>query len=320
MNEETPVRMRIRPLVIYFVFLSVLCTAFIIGAKILGQQGGYLAQGYMLTPAFAAVIVRLFFYKPGFKDANLRLGRIQDYLRFWLLSIGITALSYLLFTVSGGVTWDLSGQAFLERLAQQFAAAGQDISETLPPGFTPEMMLVIFFVGGLTVFNIVPGVISGFGEEFGHRGFMFPLLYRIKPWAGLIVGGLIWYAWHLPLAFVVPQTVDYPLWQVLLNFVSLAIGSVCTFTYLAYVYVKSRSVWVTSIAHIAMNNSASSFSYFAVIQNQVLANLGLTLTMIIVVAVLYFGKQLNVFVEYFAADDQRQEAAGESALQLDGAG
>ena len=286
----------------------------------LGQQGAYLAQGYMMTPAIAALIVRLFFYKPRFKDANLRFGRIQDYLKFWLISIGITVLSYALFTVLGGITWDFTGQAFLERLAQQFAAEGQDITATLPPGFTPQMMMIIFFVGGLTVFNIMPGIITGLGEEFGHRGFMFPLLYQIKPWVGIIIGGLIWYAWHLPLALVAPQTVQYPLWQTLLNFIILAIGSVCTFTYLAYVYVKSKSVWVTSVAHIVMNNSAASFSYFAILQNQVLANLGLTLTMMIVIAILYHRKELSIFTEYFVTNGDRQEVAGDRLFQHDRAG
>lgn len=264
----------------------------------LGQQGAYLAQFYMLTPAIAAVITRLFFYEPKFTDANLRFGKLSDYFKFWIVSICITALSYVFFTLLGGITWDFTGQVFLNRLAEQFAAAGQDINASLPPGFTPMMMLMIFFFGGLTIFNILPGIITGFGEEFGHRGFMFPHLYRIKPWMGIIVGGLIWYVWHLPLALVLPQTAQYPLWQNLLNFIILAVGSIFTFTYLAYVYVKSRSIWVTSLAHIAMNNSAASFSYFAVIQNQVLANVGLTLTMI-VVAVLYFKKELEIFPKYF---------------------
>jgi len=291
--------MKKSPLAIYFIILFALCAAVIIGAKMLGQQGAYLAQFYMLTPAIAAIITRLFFYEPKFTDANLRFGKLSDYFRFWIASIGITALSYVFFTLLGGITWDFTGQVFLNRLAEQFAAAGQDINASLPPGFTPMMMLMIFFIGGLTIFNILPGIITGFGEEFGHRGFMFPHLYRIKPWMGIIVGGLIWYVWHLPLALVLPQTAQYPLWQNLLNFIILAVGSICTFTYLAYVYVKSRSIWVTSLAHIAMNNSAASFSYFAVIQNQVLANVGLTLTMIIVVAVLYFKKELEIFPKYF---------------------
>lgn len=265
----------------------------------LGQQGAYLAQFYMLTPAIAAIITRLFFYKPKFSDANLRFGKLGDYFKFWIISVCIMVLSYILFTLLGGITWDFTGQIFLNRLTKQFAAAGQDINASLPPGFTPMTMLMIYFIGGLTIFNILPGIITGFGEEFGHRGFMFPYLYKIKPWVGIIIGGLIWYAWHLPLILVIPQTAQTPFWQNLLDFIVLAIGSVCTFTYLAYVYVKSRSVWVTSLAHIAMNNSASSFSYFAVIQNQILANMGLTLTMMIVVAVLFFKKELDIFPKYF---------------------
>jgi len=296
------------PLAIYFALLAVISAAFIAAAKMLGQRGAFLAQGYMLTPAVAALITRRFFYAPGFKDANLRLGKVGDYVRFWIASIGISALSYVLFTVLGGITWDFSGQVFLDRLAAQFAATGRDITASLPAGFTPQMMLIVFFVGGLTVFNIVPGVIAGFGEEFGHRGFMFPALYRIRPWAGFLIGGLVWYAWHMPLALVVPKTADYPLWQDALNHGLLAVGSVCTFVYLAYVYVRTGSVWVTSVAHITMNNSAGSFSYFAVIENQVLANAGLTLAMVTVVATLHYTKRLRVFGEYFSLD--RDKTAG----------
>lgn len=294
--------MQKQSLTIYFVILIVLCTGTIVGAKLLGRQGAYLAQLYMLTPAFAAIITRLFFYKPKFTDANLRFGRLGDYFKYWIISLGITLVSYGLFTLLGSITWDFSGQIFLDRLAAQFKAAGGDIYATLPPGLTPKMMLMIYFIGGLTLFNIMPGIITGFGEEFGHRGFMFPQLYKVKPWVGIVVGGLIWYAWHWPLVLVIPQSTQYPLWQNLLNFLVLAVGSVCSFTYLAYVYVKSRSVWVTTVVHIAMNNSAASFSYFAVIQDQVLANLGLALTMVLVVGALYLRKEPRVFKAYFQKD------------------
>ena len=291
--------MKNKSLFIYFAFLSLLCAAIIIGAKILGKQGVYLVQFYMLTPAIAAIITRLFFYGPRFSDANLQFGKIKDYFKYWFLSLVIIAFSYILFTLIGSVSWDFTGATFIEQLTQQLSMAGQDINDTLPPGFTPQKMLLIYFIGGITVFNILPGIITGIGEEFGHRGFMFPLLYKIKPWIGIIGGGLIWYAWHLPLILVVPQTADYPLWQILLNLVIMAIGSLCTFTYLAYIYVKSNSVFVTSVAHITMNNVAASFSYFAIINNQFLANFGLTLIMLAVVAILYFKKELFVFADYF---------------------
>lgn len=299
--------MKKRPLLTYFIILSLLCTAVIVGARMLGQQGAYLAQAYMLTPALAALLVRLFFYEPKFRDAHLRFGKIRDYLKFWLISTGISAVSFSLFWLLGGIAWDFTGQSFLTRLGQQFEAVGQDMYTALPAGLSPQMMLLIYFAGGLTLFNIVPGLITGFGEEFGHRGFMFPLLYRIKPWVGILIGGLVWYAWHLPLALVIPQAAGYPAWQTALNYLILAVGSICTFIYLAYVYVKSESVWVTSLAHIAMNNSAASFSYFAVVQNQMLANTGLSLTMMMVVAVLFMRGELNAFSDYFGAEAAAKE-------------
>lgn len=278
--------MKHKSLIIYFIVLIVLCTGFVVGARLMGEQGAYLAQGYMLTPAIAALITRLFFYKPRFKDASLKFGHLRDYFKYWLVALGITLLSFTLYTVLGAIRWDLSGQVFLDRLTEQFALNGQDIMDTLPPDFTPQMMLWLFTIGGLTIFNIMPGLISGFGEEFGHRGFMFPALYRIKPWVGFIVGGLLWFAWHIPTQFMIPQAVEIPLRISILNYLILAVGSLCTFAYLAYVYIESGSVFVTSIAHIAMNNAAASLSYFVIIQNQTLANLGLTLTMLVVVALM----------------------------------
>ena len=287
--------MKQHPLLAYFVLLTLLSGGMILGMLSLGLQGIMLVQAYMLTPAIAALLTRAFFYAPRFSDAALRFGRWQDYVTFWLAGIGITALSYLLFTLLGSISWDLSGQTFLDNLAAQFAFAGQDINDTLPPGFTPQMMLWLFFFGGLTVFNILPGLITGLGEEFGHRGFMFPLLYKINPWLGLVGGGLLWYAWHLPLGLIAPAVAQTPVGEQLLNHVILALGSICTFTYLAYVYVKSGSIFVTALAHIVLNNAAASFSYFVVVQNQLLANLGLTITMVSVVVILYLRKELVVF-------------------------
>jgi hypothetical protein len=285
-----------KSLISYFVILILLCAGFIVGARMMGEQGVYLAGGYMLTPAIAALITRIFFHKPRFKDANLRFGRFKDYTKFWLYSLAITVFSFALFTLFGAIRWDFSGQVFLDLLAQQFAATGQDMMASLPEGFTPQMMLWLFVIGGLTVFNIMPGVISGFGEEFGHRGFMFPLLFPNKPLLGLITGGLLWYAWHLPLALVYPAAAPVPLWQTVLNHAAALVGSICTHTYLCYVYAKSKNIFVPSIAHIAMNNASRSFAYFVVVINQFTANIAQYLVMVIVIALLYYRNELNIIL------------------------
>jgi membrane protease YdiL (CAAX protease family) len=204
------------------------------------------------------------------------------------------------YTFFGAISWDFGGDTFLAQMNEQMAMSGQDIGD-LPAGLTPRMMLWIFFVGGLTVFNI-PMAIAGFGEEFGWRGFMFPRLYRIKPWVGFVVGGLIWYAWHVPLILVMPAATHFAPWQHALNTIIMAIGSICTFVFFAYVYAKSGSIWAASLVHAVFNNGSRSFSYFASVENQLLANSGLAVTMIIVVATLYFGKHFGVFDEFFCEE------------------
>ena len=298
--------MKNRSLISYFILLIILCAGFIIGARMMGEQGVYLAGGYMLTPAISALISRFIFHKPRFKDASLRFGKFRDYIKFWLYSLGITVLSFAVFTMSDAIRWDFSGQVFIDSMAQQLAATGEDMMASLPEGFTPQMMLWLFVIGGLTVFNIMPGIISGLGEEFGHRGFMFPLLFPNKPILGLITGGLLWYAWHLPLALIIPAAASIPLWQTILNHAVAMIGSICTHTYLCYVYASSKSIFVPSIAHIAMNNASRSFAYFVVIQNQFTANIAQYLVMFIVVIILYFRKEFEIIPEFLSTESARE--------------
>ncbi len=299
--------MKKRPLFAYFSLLVLSCTGFIVGARLMGERGNYLAQGYMLTPAIAAVLTRIFFYPQGFSDAFLRFGRARDYLKYWLFALGITAASFGFYTLVGAIEWDLSAASFLDWLSEQFAASGQDMLASLPPGFTPETMLLIFTLGGLTVFNIMPGLISGFGEEFGHRGFMLPQLYRLDPWIGLVGGGLIWYAWHLPLALILPAQESQPLSATILNHIIMGIGSVSAFVYLSYVYVKSRSVFVTSVAHIAMNNASAALSYYVILRNQLLANVVTSGVMVAVVGILYLGHELRI-LEIIAQSNNRNNS------------
>ncbi|MFH1227788.1 MAG: CPBP family intramembrane glutamic endopeptidase [Planctomycetota bacterium] len=290
--------MKFKGLIAYLIIVTLLSAGFIVSMRMLGQKGFFLAGFYMLVPAIAAIITRLFFYENKFRDANLRFGKVNHYLKFWLVSLGITILFFAAYTVFGAIKWDFSGNTFLDLLAQQMAAGGKSIND-LPKGFTPYTMLLLYSIGGLTVFNILPGIIAGFGEEFGWRGFMFPELYKIKPWAGFVIGGLIWFAWHVPLLFVFPQTADLVSCQQAVNFVVTAAGSICTFVFLSYVYVKTENIFVASIAHITMNNAGRSFSYFVVITNQMMANIAMMVAMMIVVAVLYYSGELKVFETYF---------------------
>lgn len=283
-------------LLVYFLILTFLCASFIIGAKALGENGRYLAQGYMITPAIAALITRLFFYKGKFSDAKLRFGKARDYLKFWIYSLLIVIASYLVYYAIGAIKWDITGQTFLTNLELQFKNTGQDMYSSLPKGMTPKDMMWLLMIGQLTVLNILPGIITGFGEEFGHRGFMYTQLKKHGLLLSLLVGGLIWFAWHLPLQFVIPKTNDFNTIQTILNYFIMAIGGICTFIYLVYVFEKSQSIWVVSLAHIVLNNGSAALSYLVIIQNKFLANIGLTITMLLVLLFgvgKYFIKQIR---------------------------
>jgi membrane protease YdiL (CAAX protease family) len=291
--------MKRHPLAAYLALVTVLSGGLILLMKLLGQRGFYIAQFYMFTPAIAAVIARIFFYDRRFSDARLNIGRLKDYLRFYGLTLVIVAACYLGYWLFRAVSWDFTGDTFLSTLGAQMEATGQDIND-LPLGLTPKITLVLFAVGGLTVFNI-PFTISGFGEEFGWRGYMLPLFYRLaRPWRAFIICGLIWFTWHTPLVLVFPRLEQMTAAESILNVIILAVGSVATFIFLAYVFARSGSIWVASFAHAVLNNASRSLGYFAVVESQVLANLALTAVMVAAVLVLQAKGSLRVLNEFFS--------------------
>ena len=286
-----------RPLTAYLILVSVFSGAFVIAMKLAGESGNYLAGPYMFTPAIAALFTRLFFYEKKFKDARLGFGRWRDYFRFWWITLVVVAFSYIIFTLVGAISWDFSGDTFLGQLKEPMEMSGKSIND-LPEGMTPKMMLILFFAGGLTIFSI-PMTLTGFGEEFGWRGLMFPLLYRDGHLLrGFVIGGLIWFAWHMPLMIVMPSPEGLTAQYHILNALVLAVGSIFTFVFFAWVYVRSGTIWVASFVHAVFNNGSRSFAYFTKVENQLLANIGLAATMLLVVAFLFWRGELKVFREF----------------------
>lgn len=277
--------MKTKPLIAYFITLIILSATTILTIHLLGRKGMYFAQFYMLTPAIAAIVTRVFFYKGKFSDAFLKIGQARHWLQFWFISLFLAVLSYGFFTIFSAVTWDLSGQSFLDKLSEQFAQSGQTMEQTLPDGFTPQSMLLLYVIGNFTLFNILPGLITGLGEEFGHRGIMFKWLAEKNVKAAILLGGIFWFLWHLPLGLVMPVTYEFTPVEMVLNAVILLIGSICTHSYLAFVLLKTKSIWITAFAHIVFNNVSTALGFFVVIQNQTLANAGLVLTMFIAVVI-----------------------------------
>jgi membrane protease YdiL (CAAX protease family) len=146
-----------------------------------------------------------------------------------------------------------------------------------------QTMLFLFAVGGLTIFNIMPGIISGLGEEYGWRGLMFPALQSRKPWVGYGLGGTVWYVWHLPLMLLFPM--PKLSWTFLAASSASLVGTIAMHVFLCRAYTQSGSIFVPSLTHATFNNAARSFAYYAILTNQLVGNVVVALSMVAVVVV-----------------------------------
>lgn len=110
------------------------------------------------------------------------------------------------------------------------------------------------FLLSLLLQSCLGGVVS-IGEEFGWRGYVQEkLLRRFGLHAGLLVLGVIWGLWHLPIGLMGWNFPDRP---ILGAFVLTPLSTVFMGVYLGWLYLRSRSIWVPTVAHAAMNLSAS---------------------------------------------------------------
>lgn len=287
-----------RGLVAWLLILALACAGFVWAALALGQTANMVAAAYMLTPALAAVVARAFFHPPRFRDAALRPGPLVRYLWVWVGAVALVAAQYALFLASGAVAIDLTGQGYLEQIERVMPGGSATMLAQLPSGVTVPQMLALTTVGGLTVFNL-PGVVLGLGEELGWRGFLFPQLYRIRPWLGLVGGGVLWFLWHLPLALLGPPR-GLGAGQLVLDTVALLLGALATFVLFAWVFVRGGSIWVPSFFHAVLNNGSRAFSYWVRVEDQVVADVLLAAVMVAVVLALWRTGRLAVFAAWGA--------------------
>jgi membrane protease YdiL (CAAX protease family) len=82
-----------------------------------------------------------------------------------------------------------------------------------------------------------------FGEEFGWRGYLLPRLMPLgQNWA-ILVSGVIWACWHLPLNLLYGANgglQGFPFWLVW----TIGLGAV-----LGWLRLRSQSVWPAAIMH-----------------------------------------------------------------------
>jgi membrane protease YdiL (CAAX protease family) len=133
----------------------------------------------MLVPALASVIVRLVRHE-GFDDVSFRwTGRRT------LIGIG------------AGIGFPIAVGTLAYGLAWMLGLADLTIPDRLP-GVPPlgRFIYILVLNGGVLGLYFLIGAA---GEEIGWRGYMLPRLIEGKVPHAVLLSGLIWGAWHLPL-------------------------------------------------------------------------------------------------------------------------
>lgn len=235
--QASRVRGARRGLAIYFGCLvagTVVCEGLLIRAgKPITEQVA-LVFALMWVPALASIVARLV-QREGFHDVSfgLRGPRVRRMLALaWLYPLAVGLVAY-------GIAW-------LTRLDTFSPPSMASLGLEHAP--TSEKLLVAI------VFNLVIGplfaALTAAGEEMGWRGYMLTRLIDARVPRPVLVSGVIWACWHLPLILGgVYATGPVPWLAAILFAVDVIVQS-----YLfARVRLESGSIWPAVVLHSTWN-------------------------------------------------------------------
>ena len=189
------------------------------------------------SPAIAAVIVRRWITREGFGDAglalHLRSGWVY-YLAAWLFPLIAVGMVIGLATVLGISRPDLS------QLGTLFPGVQL-------PGWVGLLLLMGVPVLMMPLF---------WGEEFGWRGYLQVRLLSHSPLKAAIATGFIWAVWHYPLYFLGYAEYANPF----IGLITATIFAILLAIILAWLRLRTRSVWSSSLAHAGTNMVLATLS------------------------------------------------------------
>jgi membrane protease YdiL (CAAX protease family) len=215
-------------------------------------QAVILLQALMFAPLVANIVTRLV-TREGWSNTllrpNLRRGW-RFYLAAWLLPIVATivggAIYYLLFPsrFDPSMTW-----------AREIGLVA--IGKDLDPG-----TFLLVQVAMALAMSVTMGLLLGLGEEFGWRAYLLPKLMPLGGRKAVLLVGVIHGIWHWPFIFMgYEYGFGYPgapvvgplLFVVFVVFLS---------AFLAWVTVRTGSVWPAALGHAAVNASVLLMVFF----------------------------------------------------------
>ncbi|WP_235934361.1 CPBP family intramembrane glutamic endopeptidase [Paramicrobacterium chengjingii] len=218
---------------------------------------GAIALCMMLTPAIAALVTVFAIERPQHPAEALGLVPLRPAGRFLgYLGLGLAVPVTLIFAalIAGSVLGVypadfVTFSAFHDLLTAQ---TGGGLS--MPIGALVALQFVNVILG--SILNLLPAL----GEELGWRGWLLPHLLRFGTVPAIVISGVVWGLWHAPLILLGYNYPTAPGWLGLLMMTGMCtlMGGV-----LAWLRIRSRSVWPAALAHGALNASIGLAVVFA---------------------------------------------------------
>ena len=190
-------------------------------------------------PALAAYVTRRFVTREGFGDAGLavRASSWRYLLVAWLLPVIVLASIVLEAGAASIAHPDLSLIPALNGLS-----SGKRLPAHLPTNIglmiVPQLMI--------TALVATPVL---WGEEFGWRGYLQQRLFPDRPSLAALCTGVIWGFWHFPLIVLGYDFPGHPA----LSMAAFTISTVLLSIIFGWLFVRTASIWIPSLAHAATN-------------------------------------------------------------------
>jgi membrane protease YdiL (CAAX protease family) len=203
------------------------------------QTGGFALLQF--SPAISAIVTKLIYQR------NVRgLGWGWGKTRYQVAGV---LLPLVLGLIGFGLVWLTVGGFYDEAW---IAETRNGIADTL--GLTASspyvVMLIVLLVAG-TVGLLLPGFFA-FGEELGWRGFLVPELYKhVNFTKTAVISGLIWSVFHYPLVIGLAGELGVNTAYLL---ITAAVGGIGLSTIMAWLRLKSGSVWTAVFMHAGLNS------------------------------------------------------------------
>jgi uncharacterized protein len=227
---------------------------------------------YMSTPAMAALVMLLVVTRDGFSREGWKgLGLHRLGLSVWWIAIGVTLLTSL---VASAIVWATPLAEFV-----------------VPEGGLGDPLLQFL------IQVVIMTLTFSLGEELGWRGYLLPQLLSVGRTRALMLVGLIWAAWHMPLIFLTPL---YHSAGNRLIVLPLFVGTIVAASFVfGYLRILTGSVWPASLAHSVHNAAwgtlgALTASSSPVVVNEYLAgDNGILILVATAVVAVWLGRKVS---------------------------